>query len=61
MLMRFLLDYVSPTIQSANDELACYNLLICKAYGQCYKGSSNKAGSRNGVARQIQEKESTHL
>ena len=58
MLMKFLLDYVPPTIQSANDELACYNLPICKAYGQCYNGSINMAGSRNGVARQIQEKES---
>ena len=55
--------YEVPTIEAAQlvfvikDTLLRLNLSIGKTRGQCYDGSSNMAGIRKGVARQIQNEE----
>ena len=43
------------------DTLLCANLLIWKIRGQCYDGSSNMSGMRNGAAKQIMERKGRAL
>ena len=49
--------YVVPSIEASSlvfvikDSLLRMNLTLAKARGQCYDGTSNMSGHRNGVAK----------
>ena len=48
-------------VSAIEDTLLRANLSIQKIRGQCYHGSSNMSGLRNGVAKQIMDKEARAL
>ena len=48
-------------VSAIEDTLLRANLSIQKIRGQCYDGSSNMSGLRNGVAKQIMDKEARAL
>lgn len=59
--------YAVSTIEASSlvfvikDSLLRLNLTLAKACGQCYDRASNRAGSRNGVAKQIQDEPRAHF
>ena len=52
---------VNTLVAVIEDTLLCPSLSVHKIRGQCYDGSSNMSGLRNGVVKQIMDKEARAL